>query len=85
MENQRLKELAGLITEGKKWSGDVKAKVEVPEGTFTKKAGAIVKTMLKLHGGDSGAAMKALTFFMNRAGDKLENKEELDKAKAKLK
>lgn len=85
MENKRLQELAGLITEGKKWSGDVKAKVEVPEGTFTKKAGAIVKTMLKLHGGDRGAAMKALTFFMNRAGDKLENKEELDKAKAKLK
>ena len=84
MENMRLRQLAGLLTE-KKWSGEVKAKVEVPEGTFTKKAASIVSTLIKLHDGDVGKASKALTFYINRAGKDVENKEQLDAAKALFK
>src|SRR5271157_3441251 len=79
MENQRLKELAGLITE-KKWSGEVKVKWKPEEGLFTKGSGAIVKALLAAPGG-AKKAMSRLNFFINRAGDKLENKEELEKAK----
>lgn len=84
MENTRLRQLAGMLTE-KKWSGDVKAKVEVPEGTFTKKAASIVSTLIKLHDGDVGKASKALNFYINRAGKDVENKEQLDAAKALFK
>lgn len=86
MENYELRKLAGLpttLTE-KKWSGDVVAKTEPAEGTFTKKAGAIVKELMKVHGGDAGKAMKALTFYCNRAGKDCENMAELDKAKEML-
>jgi|SRR5579859_224655 len=82
MENQRLKELAGLITE-KKWSGEVKTKWKPTEGTFTGKAGSIVKALLDAPGG-AKKAMSRLNFYINRAGDKLENREELEKAKAAL-
>ncbi len=80
MENQRLKELAGLITE-KKWSGKVATKWKPEEGLFTKKAGAIVAALMAAPGG-AKKAMSRLNFFINRAGEKLENKEELEKAKA---
>ena len=90
----RIRQLAGLSTDRaamalyeakKKQLSDVVAKVEVPEGTFTKKASAIVKTLLKLHDGDVGKSIKALTFYMNRAGKDCENKEQLDAAKEQLK
>lgn len=90
----RIRQLAGLSTdratmavlEGKKKQlSDVVAKVEVPDGTFTKKAGAIVKTLLKLHDGDVGKSIKALSFYMNRAGKDCENKDQLDAAKEQLK
>jgi hypothetical protein len=84
MENMRLRQLAGLLTEKKQLS-DVKAKVEVPEGTFTKKAASIVSTLIKLHDGDVGKASKALTFFINRAGKDCDNKDQLDAAKALFK
>src|SRR5271167_293657 len=82
MENQRLKELAGLITE-KKWSGEGKAKWKPEEGLFTKGSGAIVKALLAAPGG-AKKAMSRLNFFINRAGEKLENREELEKAKAAI-
>lgn len=86
MDIKKLKELAGIsIAEGKKWSGDVDAKVEIPEGLFTKKAAKIVSTLVKLHGGDLGKAMKALSFYINRAGKGVENADELEKAKELLK
>lgn len=87
MNQNELRKLAGLtestITE-KKWSGDVEAKTHPAEGTFTKSAKAIVKELLRVHDGDAGKAMKALNFYINRAGEKLENKEELEKAKELL-
>src|SRR5271154_4539010 len=82
MENQRLLELAGLITE-KKWSGEVKVKWKPEEGLFTKGSGAIVKALMAAPGG-AKKAMSRLNFYINRAGDKLENKEELEKAKAAI-
>ena len=92
MDENALRRLAGLPTlkesvlqEKKKQLSDVKAKVEVPEGTFTKKAGAIVKTLLKLHDGDVGKAIKALSFYINRAGKDVANKDQLDAAKEQLK
>jgi hypothetical protein len=86
MDNNELRRLAGIqLDEKAKWSGDVKAKVEVPEGTFTKKAAKIVSTLIKLHDGDVGKAMKALTFYINRAGKNCDNCEELDKAKEMMK
>jgi hypothetical protein len=95
MDNLRLRQLAGLITEGKKWSGEVTdkikadeksgAKPEVPEGTFKGKAAKIAAALIKLHDGDHGKAMKALTFYCNRAGKDCENKEELAGAKDILK
>jgi hypothetical protein len=93
MDQHKLRSLAGLtrmtyeeskVYEAKKLS-DVKAKTDVPEGTFTKKANGIVKTLLKLHDNDKAKAMKALVFYINRAGSGVSNADELEKAKAKLK
>lgn len=93
MDQHKLRSLAGLtrmtyeetkVYEAKKLS-DVKAKTDVPEGTFTKKANSIVKTLVKLHDGDKAKALKALTFYINRAGSGVSNVGELEKAKAKLK
>jgi hypothetical protein len=90
MDNYELRKLAGLTTSTpttlteKKWSGEVEPKTHPAEGTFTKKAAAVVKELMKVHNGDAGKAMKALNFFMNRAGEKLENKAELEKAKEML-
>lgn len=79
MSDTRLQELAGIIIE-KKSLGKVKAKWKPEEGLFTKKAGVIVSALLDAPGGLK-KAMSRLNFYINRAGDKLENKEELDKAK----
>lgn len=88
MDNLRLRQLAGLITEGKKWSQEVTDKVKKEnkpaEGTFTKKAGAIVDELLAKHKGNSGKAAKALSFYINRGGEDLENKGECEKALKKL-
>ena len=86
MNNLVLRRLAGLSTdkavmEKKKWSGDVVAKTHPAEGTFTKKAGAIVRELLKVHNGDVGKSIQALVFYCNRAGKNCENRAELDKAK----
>ena len=48
MNNNELRKLAGLETLTEKLS-DVKTKVDMPDGTFTKKAGAIVKALMKAH------------------------------------
>lgn len=92
MDTNRIRQLAGLetlpkqvLTEKKKWSGDVEAKVEIPEGLFTKKASTIVSKLIKLHDGDIGKASKALNFYINRAGKDVANKEELDAAKDLMK
>ena len=72
--------------EAKKWSGKVKVeKEEKPkEGTFTKSADSIVKELMRKAEGNAGTAMKKLNFYMNRAGDSVSNKAELNKAKSIL-
>jgi hypothetical protein len=74
--------------EAKKWSGKVTKEVkksEKPEaGTFTKKAGAIVKELMDKAEGNPGTAVKKINFYANRAGDKLANKAEVMKAKSIL-
>jgi hypothetical protein len=84
MENQRLRELAGLVTE-KLWSGEVKTKWTPPAGLFTGTPKQIVAGLLKAPGGRS-KAMSRLNFYINRAGKKLsaEDKARLEKAKDML-
>ena len=87
MENQRLKELAGLLTEKKEWSAKVTAstKWKPAEGFFTGSHTEIVKGLLAAPGG-AKKAMSRLNFFINREGKKLEgkDKERLEKAKDAL-
>lgn len=68
------------------WSEEVDEhlKWHAPAGTFTEKAPEVVKVLLKGADDDATLALRRLVFYMNRAGDKLTNVEELDKAKAKL-
>jgi hypothetical protein len=60
---------------------DVQVKGTVPEGTFTGKAKSIVSKLMEASNGDSRKAKRKLTFYINRAGDKLSNKSEINKAK----
>lgn len=66
------------------WSEEVKTKYHTPEGTFTDKAPEVVKILMQGADNDPTLALHRLLFYMNRAGDKLTNAEELDKAKLKL-
>ncbi len=62
---------------------DVEAKWTPPEGLFTEKAEKIANVLYK-HSKDLKQAMARLTFYMNRAGENLTNKTELEKAKKLL-
>lgn len=68
------------------WSEEVTKEEHhhTPEGTFTKKAPEVVKALMKDANDDATLALRRLTFYMNRAGSKLTNEEELNKAKEKL-
>lgn len=68
------------------WSEEVDEhlKWHAPEGTFTQKAPSIMDILLKGADGDATLALRRLVFYMNRAGEKLSNVEELYKVKAKL-
>lgn len=55
-----------------------------PAGIFTKKAPAVVKALMKDANDNATLALRRLTFYMNRAGSKLTNADELNKAKASL-
>lgn len=59
---------------------DVKAKTKVPEGTFTKSANEIKKTLLRV-ARDKTHAIRMINFYINRAGDNLPNAKEVMKAK----
>ena len=65
------------------WSADVKTKWEAPEGLFSTKAENIVK-VLRANSKDDSQAMKRLVFYMNRAGENVRNKLELNRAKEML-
>ena len=85
---ESIKEGFRACLESKKWSKKVTEKVkksEKPkEGTFTKKADAIVSELMDKAEGDAGTSVKKINFYINRAGDKLSNKAEVMKAKALL-
>lgn len=62
---------------------DVKTKWYPEEGLFNKDAEYIV-AYLRKHSVDDAQAMKRLVFYMNRSGENLQNKTELNKAKKML-
>lgn len=64
---------------------DVKTKWHPKDGLFTEKDPKKIVDYLLKNSKDRGQAMKRLTFYMNRAGDKLSNKTVLNKAKDMLK
>lgn len=66
------------------WSENVPLHYHTPPGTFTKDAGEVVQTLLDGADNDATEALRRLVFYMNRAGDKLTNREQLNKAKLKL-
>lgn len=64
---------------------DVKTKWHPKDGLFTEKDPKKIVDYLLKNSKDRGQAMKRLTFYMNRAGNKLSNKTVLNKAKDMLK
>lgn len=64
---------------------NVKAEWHPEEGLFTHKDPHYIADYLLKHSDDKGQAMKRLVFYMNRAGDNLQNKTVLNKAKELLK
>lgn len=70
--------------DNKYWSEEVHTDYHPPEGTFTHKAPEVVSTLMAGAKDDPTLALHRLVFYMNRAGEKLTNGTELDKAKEKL-
>ena len=64
---------------------DVEAEWHPKEGLFTSDDPKYIADYLLKNSKDKGQAMKRLVFYMNRAGNKLENKNVLNKAKELLK
>lgn len=64
---------------------DVDAKWHPKEGLFTEKDPQKIADYLLKNSKDKGQAMKRLVFYMNRAGENLENKTVLNKVKELLK
>lgn len=67
----------------KKVTDNVKAKDSPPGGTFKGSASSIARALKKIHP-DLKAAMSALNFYINRGGDDVPNKSNLEKAKDEL-
>lgn len=60
---------------------DVKTKWHPKEGLFTSDSPSEIANYLLSHSKDPQQAMNRLVFYMNRAGENLENKSTLEKAK----
>lgn len=58
---------------------------QTPPGTFTQDAEEITNILLKVSDGNATLALRRLLFYMNRAGRRLGNAEQLEKAKNVLK
>lgn len=67
-----------------KWSADVETKHHTPEGLFKGSSDSIARELKKEHGDDFAGAMSALNFYLNRAGEDVPNKENVEGAKEKL-
>lgn len=66
------------------WSADVKTKHHTPEGLFKGSAEEIAQELKREHGSDFAGAMSALNFYLNRAGEDVPNKKNVEGAKEKL-
>lgn len=77
-----MKELSEFLEEK---LSDVEAEWHPKDGLFTSDDPKYIADYLLKNSKDKGQAMKRLVFYMNRAGDKLENKEVLNKVKELLK
>lgn len=75
-----MKSLTEYINE-KNWTDDVKTKWHPEEGLFTKKDPKYIADYLLKNSKDRKQAMSRLVFYMNRAGENLENKTVLNKVK----
>jgi len=75
---------AHRLVEADNWSSNVKTKHHTSEGLFKNgSADEIAKELKKEHKDFSGA-MSALNFYINRAGDNIPNKKNVEGAKEKL-
>lgn len=63
---------------------DVKTKHHTPEGLFTQDSQHIVDGLLKDANNDEELALKRINFYINRAGDGLSNKTNVNSAKKEL-
>jgi hypothetical protein len=66
------------------WTEKVEVKYHPPVGTFKQNAAKIVNNLLAGAQNNAHLALQRLTFYVKRAGSKLENSEELEKAKTML-
>ena len=66
------------------WSEEIHTHYHPPVGTFTQPAGVIVKTLMRSANNNPSLALHRLLFYMNRAGKKVSNLEQLELAKKKL-
>lgn len=70
-----------LIAKKEKQLSDIKPKQSTPKDLFTKPASTIVKVLLQQTKGNVGKAIQKIIFYINRAGENLSNKVEVNKAK----
>ena len=73
-----------LIAKEKQLS-DIESKHPTSKDLFTKSAETIVRVLLQQTKGNIGKAIQKITFYINRAGENLSNKVEVNKAKEILK
>lgn len=78
-----MKSLVEYINE-KNWTDNVKTKWHPEEGLFTRKDPKYIADYLLKNSKDRKQAISRLVFYMNRAGENLENKTVLNKAKSLL-
>ena len=74
-----MKSLTEYLTE--KQLSNINAKWHPKEGLFTNSSPSYIANYLIKNSKDLKQAMNRLVFYMNRAGENLENKATLDKAK----
>ena len=76
-----MKTLKNYIIEKEEQLSDVETKWHPEEGLFSKKDPEYIANYLIKNSKDLKQAMSRLVFYMNRAGENLENKTVLNKAK----
>lgn len=71
-------------TQNPYWSENVKTHYHTPTGLFTQKAQQVVEGLMSEAQGDPVLALRRLVFYMNRAGENLENFQQLKIAKEQI-